>query len=169
MTVAPKMCRRCAFTLIEMCAVISVLAMTVGFGSAILILSFRTNVMAAGTLRSIVLTGQIADRFRDDVHQATQAPEKSGSIQRGARQLILTRADGATIVYRFDDQRLIRTIRNGEQEQQLDLGRFGAEQKCEFDFSQLERGWITLRIIESLTRGSERQVEVTAALGGDRR
>lgn len=147
---------------------ISVLAMTLGFGTAIMILSFRGNAVASGTLRHVVQTGLIADQFRDDVALAVQAPERVAAEERNGRQLFLARADGTIVIYRFNDGRLTRAVRSGESEQKAVLARTPADESFEFDLSRLDRKLVTLRFLETRRARPQQRVDVTAAIGGDR-
>lgn len=167
---APDSRPRRAFTLMEMCAVISVLAITLGFGSAILILSVRANQVAAGTLRKVVQNGQLADRFRADVALASDAPERSGSTEREAHCLILTNPDGSAVIYRFADRQLTRTVSTSRGEQSAVLASAGPDEAYQFLLSDEPASrLVTLRMIETRRRGEPQTLDICAALGGDRR
>ena len=56
--------RRPAFTLLELLAVIWVLALIMGFGGVLLLAAIRTDQLAGNTIHSIVRNGELADLFR---------------------------------------------------------------------------------------------------------
>ena len=64
--------RRRGFSLIELCAVMWALGITVSFGAVLLIATMRADQMTAGELHRISRHNQLADEFRGDVAGAKQ-------------------------------------------------------------------------------------------------
>lgn len=160
---------RAAFTLTEMLAVMFVLAVLLGFGGAMLMLSFRANHVAAGTLRKIVVDGQVADRFREDVALAESVLERHGPDVRGKNCLILEMADGSIVTYRVTDRNLTRARKTDQGEQTTLLVRADPGAAIDFEFEHAAPRLVTLRTTETRSRSVSQRMDFVAALGGDRR
>jgi hypothetical protein len=112
----------------------------------------------------------LADEFRADVAQAADAPANVGEVTAGSTCLILRKTDLRHIIYRWDNHELERSevTGSGTSRRRLAVGRTGAA--VEFSRAGNARRLIILRLRQPWGSGKrQRQLEITAALGGDLR
>jgi hypothetical protein len=154
----------------EMLLVMFLLSAGLVVGMVALWGGMRVEKSAAGGLFRQSAHGLLADQFRDDVARAVSAPESVVDLKSGPTCLVLAAKDGTHIVYRWDHGELSRSERTGTH---VSAQRIGTGPGCvgvEFARQGPEGRLITMRLSEA--RGvsdSTRQVEFSAALGGDMR
>lgn len=156
--------RRRAFTLLEVTAVMAMMVILLLLLVSIVVGALRVEELAAGNYNRLLEQEVVADQFRDDVAAATAAPKEKA----GTDRLLLTRPDGGPVVYRWEDDSLVRTETVGGKDVSRVL-RVGNGVEVEFTRSADDR-LLTLRLVESRgPRKVKHAVDITAALGGDRR
>jgi prepilin-type N-terminal cleavage/methylation domain-containing protein len=168
--VTPTTEGRAGFTLLEMLTVIFVMSIVFTFGGTILLAALRVDQAGAATLRFLAWRAELADQFRADVGGADSTPERLGELSRSPQCLILHWSDGTHVIYQWDgEQRLQRIVRtaNGETRRELPVG--NSKVSVEFVRGDGARPLITLRLLEATHGGWTRNVELSAALGGDLR
>src|SRR4051812_46922485 len=101
---------RNGFTLIEMILVMGALVGLMALGSAAVAELLKVRQAASKSHDRLVRFGDLADQFRTDVGEATGAPRNFDGVQAGAACLILKRADGGHLTYRWDDGKLERSV-----------------------------------------------------------
>jgi len=169
MIVRPSGSSRRAFSLIEMCAVMATLGITLSLGAIILLVAMRSNQVGGATLLQIRLSTDAGDTFRADVAGAVAAPATLGDLSRGPTCLILQGVGDEHIVYDWKNGQLTRTVRRAERESRSVLSIGIPEIAVEFEAPDGNRPVILMRVIESRGNGASRRSEFAAALGGDRR
>jgi type II secretory pathway pseudopilin PulG len=160
---------RRGYSLIEMCAVMGALAITLSLGAIILLVAMRANQVGGATLLQVRLRTDVGDTFRADVAGAVATPESLGDSTRSATCLILRRPNGEHVVYDWQNGQLTRTVRTHDRESRSFLSIGIPDITVEFDVPAGDRPVILMRVIESLGHGAIRRSEFAAALGGDRR
>jgi prepilin-type N-terminal cleavage/methylation domain-containing protein len=100
---------RPGFTLVEMSLVLAGLGLLLLIGTAILIGAVRMERANAVAQRRLTDRAALAEQFRDDVGGADATPERVGKLTAGPTCLILRRADGGHVVYRWHAGRLERS------------------------------------------------------------
>ena len=160
--------RRRAFTLLEVAAVLAILSVLMLLLTAALVGAFRIEELAAGSYNRLIRQEVVADQFRDDVAAASAAPKERAKDRAGPDCLLLTRPDGGQVVYRWEDESLVRTEVIGGKETAHALP-VGSGVTVAFARSADDR-LLTLRLSEARGPRKVKQiVDVTAALGGDLR
>jgi prepilin-type N-terminal cleavage/methylation domain-containing protein len=158
---------RPAFTLIEILVVMGILALILVIAAGLLLGAFQTERASAGVYRRLHAQALLADQFRDDVAGAVAAPETVDQHKAGPACLILRMADGSHVIYRWDADHLERAVRVGTAETSRKLPVGGRGVRAELARSG---GIVTLRLIEGHDHSDvKRQLDIAAALGGDRR
>jgi len=99
---------RRAFTLVELSMVLIGLGVATGLLAAALWGWLRLDRSSAQALDRLRIQQLLADQFRNDVAGADDAPERWQDEVAGPTCLILA-AESRHIVYRWNDQRLVRT------------------------------------------------------------
>jgi hypothetical protein len=158
---------RTSFTLIELSAAMAALGVILLLVTAIVLGAFRADQLIAGTSNRLDQQHTLADNFRGDVGGASAAPDGWDRWKAGPACLVLRRPDGNHVVYQFD----AGTLRRHEQGRSGTLVR---PQPVGIDGTTVEftRGGpgnrlLTLRLTEPQGRGAPRQIDISAALGGD--
>jgi type II secretory pathway pseudopilin PulG len=154
--------KRAGYTLLEMTAVMALLAAVLGLGMALILTVMRADHMASRTVRELTRHAELADQFRADVARAIEATVD------GSR-LSLSYAGGGQVVYRWHDGMLDRTVRVGDTETRRPININPENMSVEFVRPAGERAIVTVRTIEWPPHGSPRIAEISAALGGDAR
>jgi type II secretory pathway pseudopilin PulG len=169
MTTRRKAARVRGFTLLELCAVVTTLGLTLGLGSIILLVAMRANQVGSATLLEVRLRVDVGDTFRADVARAVSAPDKLGAWARSPTCVLLRQANGDAVIYEWQNDHLSRTVQSGERTDRSELSLGIPNIAVEFD--QHDGHWpvLTMRITEPLHHGIDRHSEFSAALGGDRR
>jgi type II secretory pathway pseudopilin PulG len=165
----PDRISRQGYTLIELCAVMATLGMTLSLGAIILLVAMRANQVGGATLLQVRLRTDVADTFRADVAGSTQIPTTLGQRTRSPTCLILRRQNGDHVVYEWQNGQLTRTVLAGEQESRSILSIGIPDIAIEFSSAGEASAVVTMRVDESLGHGIVRRSEFAAALGGDRR
>jgi prepilin-type N-terminal cleavage/methylation domain-containing protein len=167
---AARPVRRSGFTLLEVLIVIWALGMLMFIGVGALVGAMKVEQAAGSAYLRLASRNALADQFRSDVAEATQAPDSVDKAKASATCLILSMADGGRVIYRWNNGELERLANNkmGSSRRPVPVGRSvtGVEFVREGDVGRI----ISLRISE--TRGSakdQRQTTIVAALGGDSR
>jgi prepilin-type N-terminal cleavage/methylation domain-containing protein len=159
---------RRGFTLLELVAVMTVLTLVMALSCVIAVTTVRLGRSGAASLQSLLAYKELADQFRADVASATEAPAEFGRRKAGPACLLLKNPKGDCIVYEWDSQRLERSLlTNGDPERRR-LTTGSEAVVPHFDRSGLDRGIVTLRLIDSRPSPG-RVVEISAAVGGDLR
>lgn len=160
--------RRSAFTLIEIMVVMWALGLLLMVGAVLIAGTLRVRQAAASAFNTLNARTELADRFRADVHRAVLAPDASGSWTAGPTCLLLRQPDGGHIVYSWKDGRLERIELPSNQSRPLSVGSTGTV--VEFLRSGEDRRLLTMQLSPPRPRGApSTALEITAALGGDRR
>jgi type II secretory pathway pseudopilin PulG len=160
---------RRAYSLIEMCAVMGTLGITLSLGAIILLVAMRANQVGGATLLQIRLRTDVGDTFRTDVADAVAAPANLGNSSRSATCLILRQSGGNHVVYEWQNGQLTRTVHTADRESRTILSIGIPDISVEFDVPAGDRPVILMRVTESLGHGAIRRSEFAAALGGNRR
>jgi prepilin-type N-terminal cleavage/methylation domain-containing protein len=160
---------RPGFTLIEMMVVMTVLGFFCTLFAALIWGAVKIERADAEVFQRMLAQNALADRFREDVARAKAAPEKGGDFQASSTCLILQRADGSQVVYRWHEGRLQRFEVDDDDEVEQNFPVGGERTKVEFTRAGHERRLIIMRLIELRDRGPNRLVEISTALGGDLR
>jgi hypothetical protein len=164
----PCPAHRSAFTLFEILAVMGSMGAVLLLATATLLAAQRINLSAAGVSGRLAVQAALADQFRQDVAQATAAPDTFEKKYAGPGCLILQAADSGHVVYRWDRGRLERTAHVGrtESRQRLPVGSDRAV--VEFSRPGPSGRLVTLRLIEPAGNTPSRHpIEISASLGGD--
>jgi hypothetical protein len=169
MIARPSESGRRAFTLIEMCAVMATLGITLSLGAIILLVAMRSNQVGGATLLQIRLCTDVGDTFRADVASAVAVPATLDNWRRSPTCLILQRTGDERVVYDWQNGQLTRTVRKAERESRTVLSIGISDIAVEFEALDGARPVIQMRVIESRGHGASRRSEFAAALGGDRR
>ena len=157
---------RRGFTLVEMLAVMFMLAVLGGIMAMLLKETMELERMQTEGFDKILQHNALADQFRADVGQAESAPVKWGDYQAGSRTLILQMPKGGHVVYFWKDDNLKRIL--GEDKKVTERLLPTGDSPVEF-FANPKL--IRMRL-PSLRRGSPlpgQTLEFVAALGGDLR
>jgi type II secretory pathway pseudopilin PulG len=160
--------KRAGYTLLEMMTVIWMLSVVLGLGMALLLTAMRADKVGEATLRQLTRHAELADQFRADVAAAVEAPDRLGEFTAGPACLILRNA-GGPVIYNWHDGKLDRTDRTSGTETRRPIAMASENTKVEFIRPAGEWPILTVRVIETSPRGLHRQMEVSAALGGDTR
>lgn len=164
--IGPGRRRRPAFTLIEMCAVFVLLGVLSLAGMATLLAAVRVQRSAMSLTERATAQGALADLFRADVTHAVVAPDRLGDERASPACLLLRRADGREIAWRWADGRLTRFEGAGASRRTQSPNLGGAHVQPEF--ARAGR-MIALRLWEHRGAAARRcRAEVTAVLGSDR-
>ncbi len=94
--------RRAGFTLLEIMAVMTVLALVLGLLIVSLTSLLRLEQADSAFYDRVMNNDRVADRFRTDVAQATSAPTEWSTYQAGTHCLILEQPNGMHVVYQWD-------------------------------------------------------------------
>jgi hypothetical protein len=93
-----------------MVALMGALMIVITLGAGILVAALRVERSAAATLERLNHRILLADLFRTDVGQAVAAPEGVEKVNAGPACLILRRADGSHVFYRWAEDHLERGV-----------------------------------------------------------
>lgn len=168
MTVARRTPRR-GFTLFEIVTVMAALGAAMGLLTVVLWGSLRLEKASAADLQGLSLRQALAEQFRADVGQATEAPAAWNGHAAGPDRLILFLGPSRRVVYHWQTDRLTRTEFQGEKARQREL-RTGGPFTVEFSKADAAGKLLTLRLsLRQRHGGVTSLLEITAALGGDLR
>lgn len=161
---------RRAFTLLELCAVMWVLGLTLVIGVGILVASFKLDQASRKTLERLSVHNQLADRFRQDVASAEGAafPRDSDAEDAVPQSLVLRFAADHHVKYQWADVYVERIEERGGQ---LSRQQFRIDPGCagtSFFWAGFDNPVITMRLLEK-TKDGTRGFDISAALRGDRR
>lgn len=163
--------RRRGFTLVEMLAVILMMAVVGGLLAMLLIDALavqRTQGASQDRMRAQAL---LADEFRADVARAEAAPQDWDKYRADAQTLILRMSDAEHVVYLWRKERMERRTFAGGKEAARELSVGGERVGVEFARDAFDSRLLRLRLL-ALRDGSAaagQTLEIVAALGGDRR
>lgn len=149
------------FTLVELLVVMYFLGVAMSFGTIMLLATFRIERFSAETIQRVTRLSQLADTFRDDVANATEAPETHGAFTRGPHCLILRQPNDVWVVYQWTDGMLLR--RQDESRRVIVTG----PGDVIIAFDRVGR-LIQMHLTERERNRTRQTWEVAAALGGDR-
>jgi hypothetical protein len=156
---------RPAFTLVELLVIMTGLTVALVLLAVILGGALRLEGASSQALQRLAARRDLADRFRADVTQATEAPERWGGDMAGAGCLILRFDAGGHVVYRWEEDRLVRLDFTGEEVHQQEVTRGAGTTPGEFGRSGR---LLTLRVFGAgRDGGRQTSAEIAAALGGD--
>jgi type II secretory pathway pseudopilin PulG len=161
---------RSGFTLVNMLVLMTALGVVFAVGTAALVGAFRTEKATNAASRRLAAHTALADTFRADVHQARALREAIEEWEAGPTCLILRMADDRHVIYQWQKGELQRIEQPGPdaQTQRVVVGPDCAG--VEFLRDPQKSGLVTLRL--SVSRGpgnAPRRLDITAAVGGDRR
>lgn len=159
---------RSGFSLLEILAVMSVLAAILGLGGDLLLTAMRADQVGAATLNDLGRHAELVDQFRADVAQASDAPDRLGEFTAGPTCLILHVGD-SHVVYRWHDNTLDRTVRKEGNDTHRPIALDRENVTVEFSRLTEKPAVATVRVIVKPPRGMVRHMEISAALGGDLR
>ena len=164
----PCPARRSAFTLFEILVVMASMGPVLLLATATLLAAQRINRSAAGVSERLAVQAALADQFRQDVAQATAAPDTFEKKHAGPGCLILRAADGRHVVYRWDKGQLERSAHVGGRESRQRLPAGSNRAVVEFSRAGPSGRLVTLRLIELPGNTPTRHaIEISASLGGD--
>ena len=158
------------FTLIEMVAVISMLAVMILIIAATLWGAVKVERADSAAFHRMTVQVQLADQFREDVHHAIECPDSFRELSAGPSCLILKMEEDRHVAYRWADERLTRTEFVGAEENTLQLAVGGERISVQFGQPGTADHVAWMRLLESRGPGSSRRewpVEIRAAVGGD--
>jgi len=157
--------RRAGFTLIEMTAVMAVLAVLISLIGATMLMLSRIEQADAAVFQHMLNHGVLADQFRGDVAQAVSALKEWDRFQAGPHCLILAQGKNAWVVYERDQQGLMRWHfqAGAKTSQRLPIG------TRTVDFPRGDGRLLTMRLRAGEGPPQRTPLEITAALGGERR
>jgi hypothetical protein len=160
---------RRGFSLIEIVSVLWAFTFILFVGVTTLLGAFKIEQAATAAFTRQNQRNQLADQYRFDVASAIEAPDKLDPFTADGSNLILRLNEKIFVLYRLEAGRLERAELNapGDPPHWITLGK-------DFEvggFSQSASGrLLTLRLTERGRSGSGKHaVEISAALGGDRR
>lgn len=161
---------RRGFSLIEMLTVIWALSLVLLLGVTTLLGAFKIERAAGAAFHQQTQRNFLADQFRADVAEATEAPDRLDQIKAGPTCLILRMAESRYTLYRWEEDRLERaeSVEPGKPLSWMSQG--GAYAAVEFSRSGTDRRLLTMTL--SVLAGSgprQRSIPVAATLGGDLR
>jgi type II secretory pathway component PulJ len=159
---------RPGFTLIEVSALMAALALTLGMLTVILGGALRLQRASMGDLERLGALRELADQFRADVAQATEAPEHWQKESADATCLILAFSGDRHVLYLWEAKHLARFEFRGERMQRRDI-KLG-EEPLDVEFVRSGPGGrlLTFRLFAIHKDGARQpSAEITAALGGD--
>ena len=162
--------RRPGFTLLEILVIMFALGVVMLLGTATLLGTIQMAQATTAGFDQLLGRSVLADQFRADVAQAADAPANVDEVTAGSTCLILRRADGRHIIYRWSNHELERSELSvsGTTRRRLPLGSAGAA--VEFTRAGNDRRLVILRLSQSWGPGKrQRQLDIAAALGGDLR
>jgi len=167
-TVQVRACvARRAFTLLEVVVVMATLSLVMLIAGGIFFGSFRIIRAISNNYRDLTAVAQLADQFRADVGQATGTSESFGQDRAGPDCLILKESKGRHVIYRRQSGRLERIEFAGSRQSKHQLSLGGDNVRPEFARSKRGPAIVTLRLVETGQRGPKKELEISAALGGD--
>ena len=125
-------------------------------------------------LDRLTIYTKLADQFREDVGRALEAPQRWQSFQAGPACLILAAANGRHIVYRYEEDGLVRSESASAGVQRDVVVLTPGRGTAEFSRSGPGGRLLMLSIAEppapnGKARLPETRLEIAAALGGDHR
>lgn len=115
-------------TLLEMMIVMTMLSSVLLICGQTLTAMFRAETKQAQAYRRMTAQCRLADRFRTDVHAATEARSIAGEGDAArVRQVVLSMPDGRTVTFAAGPQ-VTRTVRKGDDRVAFDAWPLGAEE-----------------------------------------
>lgn len=161
---------RRAFSMVEVLVVFAVLGMVLTLSIGLLAGTMTTYEADAALGQRILRQTAVADRFREDVARSTASPPTIDDFIASPLCLILSRPDGAVVVYLAGEGWLDRFERlPGQPWRQVDLIRNEAV-RVEFPRAAAAQGIFALRYSEhhdSPGPSVRNVLQINAALGGD--
>ncbi len=160
--------RRSGFTLLEALGLMAALALVATVLVVTLAGALRLETASEEALDHFVARRDLADQFRADVAGADEAPPRWQDEAAGPDCLILALGKDHHVVYRLEEQRLVRyEVEGKEPFRRRELAPVG--ESVELEFGRPRGGLITLRVIKVRKDGMRQPAaEFVAALGGDR-
>src|SRR5687767_9415692 len=131
-----------------MVAIMSVLAVCLLLGVALIVASQKADGVAAGALNRQAERTALAEQFRRDVAGAETAPDQLGELTAGPTTLILALPGGTRVVYAWDKGVLQRTERVGGRDASRPVPVGAASARVEF-VRTADGRVVTLRIHET--------------------
>ena len=160
--------RRPGFTLLEMLVVMAALVAITGVLAVALAGALKLERASAGALDRLGAERDLADRFRADVAQAADAPERWQEDVAGPTCLVLARGGGRHVVYRWEEGRLERFESVGKTTHRSEFVLHDGPAAVAFERSRGGGRLLTLRLFTVRKDGSKQPSgEITAARGGD--
>jgi hypothetical protein len=152
-----------------MLVVMVALGIVLALVTATLLGAFRSERLVAGVTHRLAQQHALTDDFRADVGRAADAPDAWDQWTAGPACLILRRPDDSHVVYRWDAGGLQRheLSRSAKVARAVPLGDDNAT--VEFVRGGPGNRLVTLRLVEARPHGAPRQLDISAALGGDLR
>jgi hypothetical protein len=153
-----------------MIAVIAMLSVLILVIAATLWGAVRIERADSAAFHRMTVQVQIADQFREDVHNAIECPDSLDELSTGPSCLILKMGENRHVVYRWVAERLTRTEFAGAEAKTLQLPVGGERVSVRFGRSIPEDHVVWMQLLESRGAGPSRRnwpVEIRAAVGGD--
>jgi hypothetical protein len=151
-----------------MLVVMAALTVVTGVLAVALAGALKLERASAGALDRLGAQRDLADRFRADVAQAADAPERWREDVAGPTCLILARGEDRHVVYRWEERRLERVEFVGTTTHRSEFARHGGPADVAFERRRDGGRLITLRLFTAGKDGSKHpSAEIAAALGGD--
>jgi prepilin-type N-terminal cleavage/methylation domain-containing protein len=151
---------RAGFTLLEMLVVMAALGLLMVLIAGLLTGLVRAERAASEDFQRLLVQSALADRFREDVSRAVDAPERLGEQEAGQACLILRRPDKSHIVYRWTGSELTRQERPLQEAAQVMP--VGGEQVS----ATFLRGEPDNRVVILRLKGLRHEIDFAAALEG---
>jgi type II secretory pathway component PulJ len=158
--------RRGGFTLLEMVAVCGLLSILMLMLIGAMLGALRTEKQSTATAARAGGLALLADDFRRDVAASSTTPARLDDTTAGPSCLILSRGEGKSIIYLWDEKKLERIEHTGKETFRREEPLHGKNQ-VEFVRPTSANLLVTLRIREVINDVAQVPIEIRAALGGD--
>jgi prepilin-type N-terminal cleavage/methylation domain-containing protein len=161
--------RRSGFTLIEMVCVLATMSLLMLFGTSLIVTVIKTGGVGDKTSDRVHQRSELAKQFRGDVAGAKIAPVKADGLEAGPALLLLSMPNGSTVIYRWNEDGLMRIERNKDKETTHRIPFDTRNTQLEFTRPTAGSRLISLRITQTPSKGQVNITDLSATIGGDSR
>jgi prepilin-type N-terminal cleavage/methylation domain-containing protein len=160
--------RRDGFTLVELVAVMALMTLILMMSGVAIATLLKIGRTGAAGMQRLLAQKELADQFRADVARAVAAPAEFGKYKAGKECILLRNTNDDFVAYRWLGGTLERSLLSQSRPERWPIPVGSSVVAGEFDRSGIDRGIVTLRLIDSRARRGQ-VMEISAALGGDLR